>query len=206
MDSYRNEDRLRELYVEEGLTIAEIAEYLDCSPSTVHKYIHQFEIPIQNPEYSSPKSEWTERPDPDRLRELYHGDRMNIREIGKKYGVSYRTAWTWLDDAGIERRSKSMAKVLRDPGVYFGSQNGYERVAAGYQGEQYTVLVHRLIAIGEFGFDTVAGNDVHHKNGVPWDNRPSNLEILSHSDHARLHREEQIERGFHPRSNHNSES
>ena len=32
--------------------------------------------------------------------------------------------------------------------------------------------------------------DVHHKNGDRADNREENLEVLSHKDHAKLHREE----------------
>jgi hypothetical protein len=32
--------------------------------------------------------------------------------------------------------------------------------------------------------------DVHHKNHIPWDNRPENLEIIGHAEHtARHHRE-----------------
>jgi hypothetical protein len=47
--------------------------------------------------------------------------------------------------------------------------------------------VHRLLAIAEYGTDPVAGNHVHHKNGIKWDNRPTNIEPVNHSEHARKH-------------------
>lgn len=53
------------------------------------------------------------------------------------------------------------------------------------------VPVHQLLAINK-GNDpnkVFSGNDyqVHHKNEIPWDNRPENIELLSHEDHAREH-------------------
>jgi hypothetical protein len=32
----------------------------------------------------------------------------------------------------------------------------------------------------------LARKDVHHRSGVPWDNRPENLEVRPHGDHATL--------------------
>lgn len=49
------------------------------------------------------------------------------------------------------------------------------------------VYVHRLVAVAEHGFDDVSNAIVHHKNGVPWDNRPENLEVMTQSEHVRRH-------------------
>jgi hypothetical protein len=53
--------------------------------------------------------------------------------------------------------------------------------------------VHRLLAIAEHGTDAVAGQHVHHKNGIPFDNRPENLELLSPSEHSKRHTEPRID-------------
>lgn len=49
------------------------------------------------------------------------------------------------------------------------------------------VLVHRLLAVAEYGFDAVQNRVVHHSNGVKWDNRPENIEIKTMSDHQSDH-------------------
>jgi hypothetical protein len=67
----------------------------------------------------------------------------------------------------------------------------YELNVSGYaqwrNGAVEHVLVHRLLAVAEYGFDAVAGKHIHHKNGIRWDNRLENLEVLTPSEHAKLH-------------------
>jgi len=55
----------------------------------------------------------------------------------------------------------------------------------GGQNSDY-LPIHRLVAVAEYGVEAVAGNVVHHKNGVRFDNRPDNLEVLSNADHSRI--------------------
>lgn len=54
-------------------------------------------------------------------------------------------------------------------------------------GEQNYVSTHRLLAVAEYGFNAVTGKDVHHLNGIPWDNRASNIELIEPGDHTALH-------------------
>jgi len=35
----------------------------------------------------------------------------------------------------------------------------------------------------------VKDKDVHHNNGIPWDNRPENIEPIPKEEHAKLHTE-----------------
>ena len=68
---------------------------------------------------------------------------------------------------------------------------GHEKIGWSYKGTMRYYDIHRLVAIGEFGLEAVTGKVVHHKNGIPWDNRPSNLELIeSQAEHARRHAKE----------------
>lgn len=118
------------------------------------------------------------------LENLYHRKGMSAYEIAAMFDVSSRTIYNWMERHGIDRRK---SKHDRPPTFVHSNPNGYELWHHQTRGEQYNVRLHRLLAVAEHGFDAVAGNDVHHRNGIPWDNRPENIEVLGHGEHARLH-------------------
>ena len=85
-----------------------------------------------------------------------------------------------------------------------GTGSGYERwrsyedrPSTDIEGkEDVYVAHHRLLAVVEcYAASTplwailadLDGKDVHHKNGVKWDNRPSNIEPIEHGAHSALH-------------------
>ena len=85
-----------------------------------------------------------------------------------------------------------------------GSGAGYERwrswerrPSSDVDGkEDVYVPHHRLLAVVGCYADTMRigailrdldGKDVHHENSVKWDNRPSNIEVLGHGEHSKLH-------------------
>ncbi|RLM42300.1 HNH endonuclease [Haloarcula sp. Atlit-47R] len=117
-----------------------------------------------------------------------------MEEIGERLGCSARTVCRWLKKHGIESRDQHQAHSIRHDAVPFRTHTtSYERWLHRYRGERESVRVHRLVAVAEYGFDQVVGKDVHHKNSIPWDNRPENLEPVSHAEHSQIHGLERAE-------------
>jgi hypothetical protein len=70
--------------------------------------------------------------------------------------------------------------ITRNGGRY------YEDWRVKEDGKSKQVFHHRLLAVAMVGFDNVAGNEIHHENGIPWDNRPSNLTVVTSHEHQRI--------------------
>jgi hypothetical protein len=67
---------------------------------------------------------------------------------------------------------------------------GYEYARCRAGGDDSTVYVHQLVAILAGAdprevFDPDV--DVHHRNSVPWDNRPENVELRGSREHRTGH-------------------
>lgn len=110
------------------------------------------------------------------LREMYIDDRMSPKEISDELGVHFSTIYRRLDRHGIERESRVRFNTVGD---------GYEEARDPSDDRVY---IHRLLAVAEYGFDAVVDSDIHHSNGVSWDNRPSNIEPIDHADHTKRHK------------------
>lgn len=131
--------------------------------------------------------------DKDTLQRLYFEEGLHQGEIADRLGCTRRTIAEWFSRHGLEGRTGRP----RVPWVYYAtSVNGYERWQDKHPpSKDKMVKVHRLAAVAWFGFDAVVNNDIHHKNGIPWDNREGNLEPLSPSEHHKRHHEEEPRTG-----------
>ena len=127
----------------------------------------------------------------------YTGLGMTTRECAQFLGCTNGTISRYLNEYGIETRenwkagSKAGGEASRVEYVQLRTlPSGYEYWGARIEGVMRILYVHRLLAISESGVDAVAENDVHHKNGIPWDNRPENIEILDPAEHRGMHSQE----------------
>jgi len=135
-----------------------------------------------------------ERPwrDAELLREMYVEDGLSTISIADELDCAPSTVQNWLERHGIPRRDTADAVKMgyghhpNEVPLNIHSK-GYVRWNHTYkEGQKYSVFVHRLLAVAEYGFDAVAGNDVHHVNGIKWDNRPDNIEVLGHVEHSSM--------------------
>ena len=142
--------------------------------------------PDDSPDY---RCKDTEKPyrDPEVLHRLYWHEEMGQVEIAEHLGCGQGTVGEWMRKLGIPRRSMMDAINLNTPDhqpmCYH--PEGYP----GWNGAGGRIGVHRLLAVAKFGIEPVKGMHAHHKNGVLWDNRPGNIELVSNNEHQRQHRE-----------------
>jgi len=165
--SYRDKDVLEKLYVHERLPYAEIGEKFDVHQSTIGTWVNKFDL---------------KRPyeDPEILKDLYWNKGLSTRQIADRLDCGERTIGRQLNNNNIKVRKPSHERP-----AYFGTDNnGYEIWRTEVDGKLLAFSVHRLLAIAEFGPESVKGKSVHHKSGVPWDNRPNNLEIMEQGEHV----------------------
>lgn len=126
------------------------------------------------------------------LEEQYHGGEKSLSQLADILGCANASSVSSI----MERHGVDRRKSTRDMPPWFGTTaKGHEAIKTnmGSRGRGH-VYVHRLVAVAEHGVDAVAGMDVHHKNGVPWDNRPENLELKDHAQHRREHAFKEHER------------
>lgn len=139
-----------------------------------------------NPSESSPEEPHR---DSNTLRRLYWEEDLTLREIGDRLGTSGTTVYREMVRRGIPRRRPG-ARVKPYASFCTNPHTGYERWNARTDDDEVWVLVHRLLAVAEHGFDEVCDKHVHHRNEIPWDNRPENLEVMTPSEHSRHHARE----------------
>lgn len=98
---WHDEETLRRLYVESGLTMAEVATELDCSRQTIEKWIHRHDIETRTYNPETPAELQTES----KLRSMYLTDGMSTYEIAERLECAPSTVHGWLGHHEIETRS-----------------------------------------------------------------------------------------------------
>jgi uncharacterized protein YjcR len=177
-EPWKNESRLYKDYVVEQMTQAQMADDYGCSRKTVRSWMEEFGIERRDPNEAS--GPWTDK---ERLEQDYYEKGLKLTEMASKYGCSKANVIRWMDRFGIDRIDPN-----DKPPVMRHDSKGYEVFNhTKPDGQMSKLYHHRLLAVAKYGFDEVCGKDIHHKNEIPWDNRPENLEPLTRSEHSRLH-------------------
>jgi plasmid maintenance system antidote protein VapI len=165
---HRDPGVLHELYVEEDLDNTEVADELDVDRNTIARWLDKHDI--RKPYH-----------DPEVLRRAYWEEGKSTEDMADEFGVTGPTILRQMKKHDIPRRT---APQDRPPYFCPAGSDGHEEVHARVDGELKVIGIHRLVAVVEHGYEAVAGNDTHHRNGVPWDNRPSNVTPKTHGDHS----------------------
>lgn len=179
---------LKELYTNRELSQEKIADKLNCGQRTVGRWLERHNIETRT-HGGRPKDE--KYKNEEWLREKYINQRKSCIQIAKELEVNKESVRLQLENHGIERRNKGQKPKLYAPLEV--SHQGYEvwrNVLSSSKSDNIRYPVHRLLAVAEYGFEAVGNKDVHHKNEIRWDNRPSNIEVLSRSVHTTIHSSE----------------
>lgn len=182
-----DEEWLREQYVEEQRSAADIADELGYGSSKhVVKWLKRHGIEVR----SGGETVWyPELNDEEYLREKYTEERMTLSELAEEIGCSPKAVHDALQKHEVIETSGS--RDLSRVAPLRTNTRGYVVWQLSHDATQEPV--HRLLAIAE-GEDPHKmysdGYHCHHENGVPWDNRPSNIRVVSHSEHTRIHNQE----------------
>jgi|GEM_PF-1908257 len=182
---WQNEYTLRQAHHQDERTPKEIADDMGCSAGTIKTWLRRHGIENRTDSIKRRRRMWA---DPEELQRLYHEEGMSLSEVGQELGVDREAIRTEMQRHGIPRRGR--LEAVKNSFATFGTGiDGYEYWKDSSEGGGF-LRVHQLLAIskGSEPHRVFSGEyDVHHRNGVKWDNRLENVELLTKAEHNQAH-------------------
>ena len=110
-------------------------------------------------------------------------------QMAEEWGCSQDTISRWKNRHGIDMNQSHRSGQHSDIPYFRTKETGYEVVGSwnGDRGCSDRVYIHRLLAYLEVGLEGLEDMYVHHKNRIPWDNRPENIEVMTAEEHGSIH-------------------
>jgi transposase len=154
----------------DGMSCKEISDEFGCSSTPIKNRLQENNIELRGSNHVNVEKE--------KLQEVV-SESESVKQVAEKFGCDWNTIKRKLEKYNINEPSYyNKSATLSDI-------NGYRVMQCGIVGKG--VLVHRLLAVSEYGYQKVCDNVIHHKNGIKWDNRPKNIKVMDRSDHSKLH-------------------
>lgn len=132
--------------------------------------------------------------DEETLVELYHIKGLSQRQVAEKLGTTKWEIRKSMNHHNLNSRSKSEARrqwFLKQPIPLYiddeGHEYWYDQTGQHDWDETSYTFIHRVLALIDNEIEDLDGMVVHHKNFIPWGNRPENLEVMTPGEHTKLH-------------------
>lgn len=195
-----DQEKLYDLYINKKLTIEEVSNSLSANSITVRKYMKKYGIKARDVNFEQSllnRLGISESDFHEILKDKYIDNSMSIMKIAKIYNVSTCIIRKYLIKFGISLRNHKESNSISNSGSKNPKWKGGYRIKEGYiqllcpshpaaSGIGY-VYEHRLVVEENIGRYLITDEHIHHINGIKTDNRIENLQILSNSDHVKLH-------------------
>lgn len=113
-EPWKDKERLERLYLNQGLSMSDVAERLDCTASTINRWLEKFEIPKRSVAEGNAKGDISRLHDESELRRMYVEQEMSFGEIADELGTSDSTVGRWIEKHEIETRDSNQDKSEAD--------------------------------------------------------------------------------------------
>ena len=172
-----------------GFSGKEVADQLGVSSATVMHYCQDAGITRRN--------RWITQREIDKMLTLYERGLASTL-VAKKLGRSHAQVYRILDSYNVIRSWDDYKALRYPPGTpprwVKTMTRGYVVWQAHRLGSLHVrILEHRLVMEKHLGRALRDDEDIHHKNRNRSDNRLSNLQVMSKSEHSSLHQADPFE-------------